>query len=88
MTTWFTADQHVGPARILELSAARGAAFSSIAEMNARLVHHWNPVAVDVFRGEPGVDHEPKAYARNLAQNAPIGPDRSGDDPRCAHNPW
>ena len=44
MTTWFTADQHFGHARLLELSAARGAAFSTVAEMNARLVHSWNSV--------------------------------------------
>ena len=42
MTTWFTADQHFGHARLLELSEARGAAFTSVADMNARLVHNWN----------------------------------------------
>lgn len=44
MTVWFTADQHFGHARLLELSAARGAAFPTVAEMNARLVHNWNSV--------------------------------------------
>ncbi|MFT4085016.1 MAG: metallophosphoesterase family protein [Nocardioides sp.] len=44
MTTWFTADQHFGHARLLELSAARGAAFPTVAEMDARLVHNWNSV--------------------------------------------
>lgn len=44
MTVWFTADQHFGHARLLELSVARGAAFPTVAEMNARLVHNWNSV--------------------------------------------
>lgn len=44
MTVWFTADQHFGHARLLELSAPRGAAFGSAAEMNARLIHNWNSV--------------------------------------------
>lgn len=42
MTVWFTADQHFGHGRLLELSAARGAAFSSVTEMNARLITNWN----------------------------------------------
>lgn len=44
MVDWFTSDQHFGHARLLELSHARGAAFRSIGEMNARLVHNWNAV--------------------------------------------
>lgn len=44
MTVWFTADQHFGHARLLELSAARGAAFASVTEMNARLITSWNTV--------------------------------------------
>jgi calcineurin-like phosphoesterase family protein len=44
VSTWFTADQHFGQARLLELSAARDAAFPTVAEMNARLVHNWNGV--------------------------------------------
>jgi calcineurin-like phosphoesterase family protein len=44
MSAWFTADQHFGHARLLELSAARCAAFPTVAEMNARLVHNWNSV--------------------------------------------
>ena len=44
MTVWFTADQHFGHTRLLELSPARGAAFSTVAEMNARLIQNWNSV--------------------------------------------
>lgn len=44
MTAWFTSDEHFGHARLLELSARRGAAFSTIAEMNARLTQNWNSV--------------------------------------------
>jgi len=44
MTTWFTSDQHFGHGRLLELSPARGAAFATISEMSARLVHNWNAV--------------------------------------------
>lgn len=44
MTVWFTADQHFGHARLLELSPARGAAFSSVQEMNAGLIENWNAV--------------------------------------------
>lgn len=44
MTVWFTADQHFGHGRLLELSAARGAAFSTVSEMNARLITNWNMV--------------------------------------------
>lgn len=44
MTVWFTADQHFGHARLLELSAARGAAFRTVTEMNAALIHNWNSV--------------------------------------------
>jgi len=44
MTVWFTADQHFGHARLLELSAARGATFPTVAEMNARLIGNWNSV--------------------------------------------
>lgn len=44
MTVWFTADQHFGHGRLLEISTARGAAFSTVADMNARLIHNWNSV--------------------------------------------
>jgi calcineurin-like phosphoesterase family protein len=44
VTAWFTADQHFGRARLLELAAARGAAFSSATEMNARLVYNRHSV--------------------------------------------
>ena len=44
MGVWFTSDQHFGHARLLELSPARGAAFPTVGEMNARLVHNWNSV--------------------------------------------
>lgn len=44
MTVWFTADQHFGHARLLELSEARGAAFETVSEMNSRLIHNWNSV--------------------------------------------
>jgi calcineurin-like phosphoesterase family protein len=44
MTIWFTADQHFGHARLLELSARRGAAFSDVRDMNARLITNWNTV--------------------------------------------
>jgi len=44
VSTWFAADQHFGHARLLELSAVRDAAFPTVAEMNARLVHNWNAV--------------------------------------------
>lgn len=44
MTVWFTSDQHFGHARLLALSASRGAAFPTVAEMNARLVQNWNSV--------------------------------------------
>lgn len=44
MTVWFTSDQHFGHARLLELSPARGAAFPTVGEMNARLIHNWNAV--------------------------------------------
>lgn len=42
MTVHFTADTHFGHARLLELSAARGAAFGSVAEMDQALVRNWN----------------------------------------------
>lgn len=42
MTTYFTADPHFGHARLLELSAARGAAFGSVEEMDERLIANWN----------------------------------------------
>jgi calcineurin-like phosphoesterase family protein len=42
MTTYFTADPHFGHARLLELSAARGAAFGSVEEMDRALVERWN----------------------------------------------
>lgn len=44
MTVWFTADQHFGHARLLQLSQVRGAAFSTVSEMNARLITNWNTV--------------------------------------------
>ena len=44
MAVWFTGDQHFGHARLLELSPARGSAFPTVSEMNARLVHNWNSV--------------------------------------------
>lgn len=44
MTVWFTSDQHFGHARLLELSAARGAAFPTVTDMNARLITNWNMV--------------------------------------------
>ena len=44
MTVWFTADQHFGHGRLLELSERRGAAFSTVSEMNARLITNWNTV--------------------------------------------
>lgn len=44
MTVWFTADQHFGHGRLLELSPRRGAAFATVSEMNARLIHNWNSV--------------------------------------------
>lgn len=44
MSTWFTADQYFGHVRLLELPAARDAAFPTVAEMNARLVRNWNSV--------------------------------------------
>lgn len=43
-STWFTADQRFGHAWLLELSAARDAAFPTVAEMNAWLVHNWNAI--------------------------------------------
>ena len=42
MTVWFTSDLHLGHVRLLELSEARGAAFASIDEHDARLVANWN----------------------------------------------
>lgn len=44
---WFTADQHFGHARLLELSEARGGAFASAEEMTERLVENWNAVVAD-----------------------------------------
>lgn len=44
MTVWFTSDQHFGHGRLLEFSPARGAAFPTVGEMNARLVQNWNAV--------------------------------------------
>lgn len=44
MTVWFTADLHLGHARLLELSPARGAAFASVEQMDAALVANWNDV--------------------------------------------
>lgn len=44
MAVWFTADQHFGHARLLELSTFRGDAFASVSEMNARLITNWNTV--------------------------------------------
>lgn len=42
MTVWFTSDLHFGHARLLELSAPRGARFSNVDDMNAHLVRAWN----------------------------------------------
>ncbi|MEI7058633.1 metallophosphoesterase [Nocardioides sp. CCNWLW239] len=44
MTTWFTSDLHFGHARLLELSPVRGAAFTTVAEMNEGLIANWNSV--------------------------------------------
>ncbi|GAB7005396.1 metallophosphoesterase [Nocardioides sp. AN3] len=44
MTVWFTADQHFGHARLLELSTRRGAAFHDVRDMNAQLITNWNTV--------------------------------------------
>ncbi|MDR0482609.1 MAG: metallophosphoesterase family protein [Cellulomonadaceae bacterium] len=42
MATFYTADTHFGHANLLNLSGARGAAFSSIEEMNETLIANWN----------------------------------------------
>ena len=44
MTTFFTADLHLGHARLLELSPARGAAFTSVEHMDTALIDNWNAV--------------------------------------------
>src|ERR1017187_8378616 len=41
MATWFTADQHFGHKRIIELS---GRPFGSVEEMNEAVVDRWNAV--------------------------------------------
>lgn len=44
---WFTSDLHFGHARLIEISAARGAAFSSVEEMDETLVANWNVSVAD-----------------------------------------
>ena len=44
MTTWLTSDQHFRHGRLLELSPARGEAFPTVSDMNARLLHNWKAV--------------------------------------------
>lgn len=44
---WFTSDLHFGHARLIEISAARGAAFSSVEEMDEALVANWNDTVAD-----------------------------------------
>ena len=52
MTVWFTSDLHLGHARLLELSAARGSAFASLGEHDARLVANWNETSQFRLRDE------------------------------------
>lgn len=68
MTVWFTADQHFGHARLLELSAARGREFSSIGEHDARLVAGWNEVVApdDTVWVLGDVDMHGKAHSLGL----------------------
>lgn len=47
MGVFFTSDLHLGHARLLERSAARGAAFSSVGHMDATLVANWNATVSD-----------------------------------------
>ena len=42
MTTFFTADLHLGHANLLNLSVARGARYTSVEEMDADLIARWN----------------------------------------------
>ena len=44
VTTWLTSDQHFRHGRLLELSPARGEAFPTVSDMNARLLHNWKAV--------------------------------------------
>ncbi|GAB2461562.1 metallophosphoesterase family protein [Xylanimonas ulmi] len=42
MTTFYTADLHLGHANLLTLSAARGAQFAAVEQMDAALIERWN----------------------------------------------